>query len=41
MLGIVALRLGKPVEWDSAALKVKGVPAADVLVHRPQRKKWL
>ena len=41
MTGIVALRLGKPIEWDSEALKVKGVPEADPLVHRPQRKKWL
>jgi hypothetical protein len=41
MIGIVTLRLGKPIEWDSAALKAKGEPAADVLVNRPQRKKWL
>ena len=41
MLGIVTLRLGKPIDWDSAALKVKGEPAADLLVNRPQRKKWL
>jgi len=41
MIGMVALRLGKPIEWDSAALKVKGVPEADRLVHREQRKKWL
>jgi len=41
MTGIVALRLGKPIEWDSEGLKVQGVPEADPLVHRPQRKKWL
>jgi hypothetical protein len=41
MVGIVALRFGKPLEWDSAALKVKGAPEADLLVHRPQRSKWL
>lgn len=41
MTGIVTLRLGKPIEWDSEALKVKGEPEAEPLVHRPQRKKWL
>jgi hypothetical protein len=41
MLGIVALRLGKPIEWDSVALKAKGMPAADALIHRELRKKWL
>ncbi len=41
MVGIVALRFGKPIAWDSKALKVKGAPEADPLVHRPQRKKWL
>lgn len=41
MVGIVALRLGRPIEWDSANLKVQGVPEADPLVHRPQRSKWL
>jgi hypothetical protein len=41
MTGIVALRLGKPFDWDSAALKAKGLPAADPLIHREQRKKWL
>ncbi|MBM4018440.1 MAG: Gfo/Idh/MocA family oxidoreductase [Planctomycetes bacterium] len=41
MTGIVALRFGKPIEWDSKALKVKGAPQADPLIHREQRKKWL
>jgi len=41
MTGIVAMRFGKPIEWDSKALKVKGAPEADPLVHRVQRKKWL
>lgn len=41
MVGIVALRLGRPIEWDSAHLKVQGVPEAEPLVHRPQRTKWL
>ena len=41
MVGIVALRLGKPINWDSAALKAKGAPEADSLIHRELRKKWL
>jgi hypothetical protein len=39
--GIITLRLGKPIEWDSAALKVKGVPEADPLIRREPRTKWL
>ncbi len=41
MIGIVAMRLGRPIQWDSEAMKVKGTPEADMLVHRPQRTKWL
>jgi hypothetical protein len=41
MTGIVALRFGKPIEWDSEALKVKGAPEADPFVKREPRKKWL
>jgi hypothetical protein len=41
MVGIITLRFGKPIEWDSEALKVKGAPETAPLVHREQRKKWL
>ena len=41
VIGIVSLRMGKPIDWDSAALKAKGAPDADPFIHRPQRKKWL
>jgi hypothetical protein len=41
MTGMVALRFGKPIRWDSEALKVQGAPEADPLVRRPQRTKWL
>jgi len=41
MVGMVALRLGKPIEWDSVAMKAKGAPEADPLIHLAQRKKWL
>ena len=41
MTGIVSLRLGKPIEWDSAAMKAKGVPEADRWINLEPRKKWL
>jgi len=41
MVGMVTLRLGKPIEWDSQSLKVRGMPEADPFIHRPHRKKWL
>ena len=41
MVGMVAMRLGKPIEWDSDALKVKGIADAEQFVHLKQRKKWL
>ncbi|MCX7048172.1 MAG: Gfo/Idh/MocA family oxidoreductase [Candidatus Sumerlaeota bacterium] len=41
MTGIVALRMGKPIEWDSENLKAKGMPEADKWIHLEMRKKWL
>jgi hypothetical protein len=41
MVGMVAMRLGKSIEWDSDALKVKGVADAERFVHLEQRRKWL
>lgn len=41
MVGMVALRYGKPIEWNSEKMKAKGEPGADPLIHLPQRKKWL
>jgi predicted dehydrogenase len=41
MAGMVALRLGQPIEWDSANLKAKGKPEADRWINLPQRKQWL
>jgi hypothetical protein len=47
MVGMLAMRY-KPgvnefstIEWDSEALKVKGEPAADEIIHLPMRQKWL
>jgi hypothetical protein len=41
MTGIVALRAGQPIDWDSANLKARGCPEADRFIHLPERKKWL
>jgi hypothetical protein len=41
MTGIVALRAGRPIEWDSENLKAKGCPEADKFIHLSSRKKWL
>jgi len=41
MVGIVALRHGKPIDWDTKTLKAIGEPGADPLIHLPQRTKWL
>jgi len=39
-LGNVAYRLGKKLEWDSAALKVKNCTEAEKLIRCPYRKGW-
>ncbi len=41
MTGIVALRAGRTIEWDSENLKAKGCPEADRFIHLPLRTKWL
>jgi hypothetical protein len=41
MVGMVALRYGKPINWDSQKMKAEGEPGADPLIHLEQRKKWL
>jgi predicted dehydrogenase len=40
LLGNVAMRTGKRIEWDSAALKAAGVAEADQFVKREYRKGW-
>lgn len=40
LLGNLAIRLGRPIEWDSRRMKVKGVPEADALIKRAYRKGW-
>ena len=40
LLGTVAYRTGKVIEWDAAKLKAKGVPEADRFIHKEYRKGW-
>ncbi|MGD0498993.1 MAG: Gfo/Idh/MocA family oxidoreductase [Bryobacteraceae bacterium] len=40
ILGTVAVRVGKPIEWDAKNMRVKGVPEADRFIHHEYRKGW-
>ncbi len=40
LLGNVAFRAAATIEWDSANLKAKGLPAADPFIRRKYRKGW-
>jgi len=35
------LRLGRPIEWDAAAMKVPGAPEADRWIQNSYRMKWV
>jgi hypothetical protein len=37
LLGNLAIRLGRPFEWDPAALACIGLPDADRLIHKTYR----
>ncbi len=40
LLGAVAHRVGKKLEWDHERLKATNVPEADELIHKTRRKGW-
>jgi predicted dehydrogenase len=40
LLGNVAYRAGKTIEWDSAGLKARNGPEADAFLRREYRKGW-
>ncbi len=40
LLGNLALRLGKKVQWDARTLTAKNAPEAAAIIHRPYRKGW-
>jgi predicted dehydrogenase len=40
LLGVLAVRTGRVIEWDAANLKAKGVPEADGLIKESYRRGW-
>jgi predicted dehydrogenase len=40
LLGVLALRTGRPIHWDAANLKAKGFPEADAFIKEGYRKGW-
>lgn len=40
LLGNVAYRSGKKLEWDAALLKVTNAPEAQPFIHKEYRKGW-
>jgi predicted dehydrogenase len=40
LLGNLALRVGKTIEWDSQKMRVKNLPEADQYIHGHYRKGW-
>lgn len=40
LVGILAYRLGRRIEWDPVALKAKGCAEADRLIRKEYRKGW-
>jgi predicted dehydrogenase len=40
LLGNLALRRGKKIQWDAANMKVVGMPEADQYIRREYRKGW-
>ena len=40
LLGCLAVRVGKKIEWDAANGKAKNTPSADAFIQRAYRKGW-
>ncbi len=40
MLGVLSLRTGSRIHWDAAAMKAKGLPAADAFIRETYRPGW-
>ena len=40
LLGNVAMRVGKPLEWDGPSCKAKNCPEADQFIKREYRQGW-
>ena len=40
LLGTVAWRAGKKIEWDAARMKATNCPEADAFIRREYRQGW-
>jgi len=40
LLGTIAYKTGRRIEWDAANLKITNIPSAQDLVHKEYRKGW-
>jgi predicted dehydrogenase len=40
LLGNVAYRLGRPLDWDAGSLRARNEPGAEEFLHRQYRKPW-
>lgn len=40
LVGLLAVRFGKRIEWDAAAMKAKNCPEADALIRKAYREGW-
>ena len=40
LLGALAQRFNKTIEWDAANMKVKGMPEMDPFIREPAREGW-
>jgi len=40
LLGNLAVRCGKRIDWDANAMKAKGCPEADALIKPAYRSGW-
>ena len=40
LLGVLALRTGKKLDWDASAMKVNNAPEADPIIKESYRKGW-
>jgi hypothetical protein len=40
LLGLVALRSGKKIEWDAKKMRVKNAPEANRYIHSEYRNGW-
>lgn len=40
LLGVLSLRLGKPVNWNATGMKAEGLPEAEAILNEPRRTRW-